>query len=400
MIRALTIAAGGVMLAVIALLITFAQAGAALNPALAARGGLASGPAQDGLAALVVKTGSIDAGKAVLPADALALAESAYRREPLASHAAAILARKIALANPRAGLAVQEAVNRNSRRNTELSVDLLTAYGRMAKNADGLGVLDVLLRRQTGLQRDLIVAMSLEVRRPELLGDFRRLLARKPPWSNQFWRQLAQTPEGLANAAELRTAFARDGGRVDPEVDALLIGGLAQAGYYAQAENLAAAQFPAAAARTSDLVRNANFASRPVIPPLDWEVRNSSDFGATVDSRRDVLALSAIPGAGGEVARQLVHLVPGRSTLAIALAGPPQTGDARLLSLSLDCAGPTGEIGRSLLTTTFAGPLRQELTAPCAWAWLRLIAAVPAEGEGLDLEVRRVSIVPVGRTKI
>lgn len=395
MIRPLLVAGGGIALAVAALLLTFAQAGAAINPVFAARLGPASGPVQGVLAATIAKTRSVAAGKVVFPPEALALAQAAYRREPLSSHAATILAGRMAVDNPRAALAVQEAVNRNTRRNTDLSVQLLSSYARLGKSAEGLSVLDVLLRRQTLLHRDLLGIMSLEVRRKQLLGEFRQLLARKPPWSDQFWRQLAQSPEGLANAAALRRAFAQDGGRVDPEVDALLIGGLAQAGYYEAAEDLAATSFPNAVVRPGNLLRNGDFGAKPVVSPLDWEIRENSDFGASIDNRRNVLAVSAVPGARGEAGRQLVRLSAGKVAVSMELAGRPETGDARWLGLSLDCAGSKGEAGRVLLATTFASPGRRIVSDPCRWAWLRLTLTVPVESEGLELEVRRITITPV-----
>lgn len=394
MTQVLAIAGGGIALAVVTLLLTFAQAGAAINPGFAARLGPASGPVQGVLAASIIMARSSAAGKSVLPPEALALADAAYRREPLSTQAVAILASRMAADDPGAALAVQEAANRNTRRNTQLSVDLLASYGRLGKSADGLVVLDVLLRRQTPLQRDLLGAMSLEVRRSQLLGEYRRLLARKPPWSDIFWRQLAQTPEGLVNAAVLRQAFAQDGGRVDPEVDALLIGALAQAGYYQAGENLAATSFPKAVARRGNLVRNGNFTTKPVIPPFDWEIRESSDFATAIDSRRHTLAVSASPGGRGEVARQLVRLVPGTAAVSVALAGRPETGNARWLGLSLDCAGPKGEIGRALLETTVAQSQPKIVAVTCRWAWLRLTLAVPADSEGLELEVRQVTIAP------
>ena len=184
------------------------------NPALAAAVSPLSGSAKAALASRVAAAGladqlsgrqsalTTDALRGVrLPPLALELALEGYKREPLAIDAVRVIAIDL-LARRRdpQALAVLEGARALSRRSTGVSILLLDRYGREGRDRDGMAVLDELLRRRSNAHSDLIAGLVANLQRDELLPDYRRLLSSKPPWSDIFWRQLAQSPPGLQNA--------------------------------------------------------------------------------------------------------------------------------------------------------------------------------------------------------
>src|SRR3546814_9597138 len=73
------------------------------------------------------------------------------------------------------------------------------------------------------------------------------------------------------------------------------------------------------------------------MPPFDWQLASSGSLGSTIDPRNRRLIISAIAGATGMAARQLVSLEPGRYVLSssMTIASPLATN---MLSARVECA--------------------------------------------------------------
>lgn len=380
-----------------------AQHVARANPVLAATVFPISGSAKAALASRLAAVGLAEklSGRQVAPTSdmlrgvrlpplTIELAREAYEREPLAIDAVRLIAIDLlARRDDRQALAVLEGARALSRRSTGVSILLLDRYGREGRDREGMAVLDELLRRQSNAHGDLLVGLAANVGRDELLPDYRRLLSSAPPWADAFWRQLAQNPLGLVNAASLRLDYARDGGAVDPEIDALLIAGLAELGRFddaARVAGLIGAGPPAAGSR--ERVVNGDFRRVPEGPVFDWTTVSSGDYGAEIDPETRTLVMSAISGARGEFARQLVRLPDGSAVLRVTTNATARSDMSERISVEIECP----EQDRVLLAQRLPVSAIRFATEGCRWAWLRLRIAIPEGEQGIDAAIDRVSL--------
>ncbi len=311
------------------------------------------------------------------------LARKSYTREPLADSAIAFLARAASQRSATKPIMVLETAHRATRRSTMLSLDLLNAYAQAGREAEGLAVFDELLRRETsahGVMLERLAAISGD---PRIERSMAELLSSNPPWSDQLWRQIAQSPDGMANARALRLALAGAGGRVDPEVDRLLIAGLAGSQRFEDSYRLLEALFPASVPKPGT-VHRPHFQTDRGVVPFDWRHVTSGDFGAS--ENQGSLLVSALAGAQGLVSEQLLYLPSRRSSLDWAVS-PAHGKTSDGLKLSATCASS----GTLLAEMNAAG--RKALTnSSCRWVWLRLAVDVPDDGDASDWTVSRIAI--------
>lgn len=394
--RALVLVPLALLLAVAALLASVAQAWQQTAPALAAAAFPLDGSAKANLAVDLYQAKQVaeQAPEAKPPAAAVALAREAYRREPLAVDALYVIARDAQSSAPDKVLPLLEKANGLSRRSNLIAVDLLAAYSRTGRERGALDVVDQILRRETVLQGPILQLMANAAGRRELHEALLKLLANRPPWSDQFWRQLAQSPEGLKAAADLRIAFASQGGKVDPQVDRLLMEGLADQGRQDDALRLGMALFPQAhlaGDRPDNLLRNADFKAEPDYLPFDWRLLNSGDAGASRDASHGVLQVSALAGSHGDVAEQLVRLPPGRVRLAGTARPTEGSSDPEALHVEIVCAaGPQN--GRTLMSAPAGSFSAAFASGECPWAWLRIHVELPSDAEATEWVVHGLSL--------
>lgn len=320
----------------------------------------------------------------------VALARDAYSSEPLAIDALRVIAiDRISKQDDRQATAVLEGARALSRRSTGVSLLLLEHYSREGRDREGLAVLDELLRRESGAHGNMIVGLATNLGRDELLPDYRRLLASSPPWSDGFWRQLAQNPAGLVNAASLREDFARDGGSVDPEIDALLVIALADSDRFDDAARVAGLMGVRPRAKHSqERILNGDFHRVSKGPVFDWTTVSGGDYGAEIDPESRSLVMSAISGARGEFARQLVRLPSGPAVLSVTPSEATESDALKRLTVQIECP----EQDRVLLEQRLPVRAARFQVGACRWAWVRLRVMIPEGEPGIDAEIRRLSL--------
>ena len=382
----------GLLLAAAAGAAAFSAAGKLANPAAAARAFPLNGEAAAERAMRRYEAQMRKArNPAALPDPAIrALALDAYRREPLNLDAAFILLRGNAQMSAARRLDALDAAYRLSRRSTPVSFDLLTAHSRAGNTAGAIGVLDSMLRRQTAVHGQLLAFLSGLVRDRSTHGDFLVLLSRKPAWAGQFWRQLAQTPDGLPGAWPLWQRVRSAGIATEPELDALLVSGLADQGLFDDAEAMArrVSAFDWGAG-----LRNGEFARLPDVVPFDWQLYATGDYGAAIAADREALVVSALPGSRGTVARQIVRLDQARYGMNADLGpGAPLQGNA-MLRARVDCLDPAA-VG-TLLEAPVADLPASFARGICRWAQVSLNVAVPEAADGQEWTVERMRLRPV-----
>src|SRR5690606_39015716 len=129
-----------------------------------------------------------------------------------------------------------------------------------------------------------------------------------PRWSDSYWQQVIQRPASLLNAAKLRTAVAQAPWRQTTvsRWDRDLETGLTNRGHFDAAEALYKGLGLAGDGRSINLVSDGGFARQPQLPPFDWQLAVSGTLGASIDDKDKSLLVSAIGGARGFAARQLL----------------------------------------------------------------------------------------------
>lgn len=381
----------GAVLALAAGAAAFSAAGQRANPALAARAFPLAGDAQAEWAMRRYEAqmrGAEDPAMAPSPA-IRALAREAYVREPLNLDAAFVLQRGAPQLSARQRLAALDAAHRLSRRSTPISFDLLTEHSRAGNTVDAIMVLDNMLRRQTGVHGQLLEFLSRLAGDRSTHRDFVTLLSRNPNWAGQFWRQLAQNPQGLKGTWPLWQRIHAAGIATDPGLDVLLVSGLADQGLYSDGEALAR--------RLSALdwgmgLRNGEFGRLPDVIPYDWQVYATGDFGADIAADREALIVSALSGSRGMAARQVVGLGQPRYRINADFEAIGETPGEDMLRVQVQCLAPAGQgmlldVAMARLPATFSG-------ASCRWAQVALMVAVPEAADGQEWMIERVSLRP------
>jgi hypothetical protein len=389
--RAGLILVGAFTLAVISAAFSLSEAGSRIAPGLAGSAFPLNERALERAASLAYRLEQARAEDPLQPPSPAVVkqAGAALSRGLLVEEAMAIIARAEAARDPGRSLAILTAAHALTRRSTMLNLDLIIAYERKGRIQESLPLLDEILRRQTAAHGPMLEQLAAFAGRKDFEGVLLKLLSGNANWTPQFWRQVAQSPVGLANAADLRLGYARNGGTHSPDIDLLLIGGLAEAGHHADAARVASALFPGSIAGERGLVvRNAEFAREPDVLPFDWTLTNTGDYGASIDLSRGAMLISALGGARGTAASQLVALPNAPLSIMGEVTGPPSKGAYNDLHLALRCA----ETGETLIRSAI-GDLPMRLEKPrCRWARLQFELEVPSESEGSEWLVQRVSI--------
>ncbi|ALH82294.1 hypothetical protein [Sphingopyxis macrogoltabida] len=326
------------------------------------------------------------------------LADRAYRTEPLSAPALAILAKAMMAEGAREkGVALLTLAGKLTRRNLLISRELIAAS---AERNDSRGFFTWLSRSvltNEQARKTYILAMADATARPDAVEALLSVLGAKPRWADDYWRSVVTRPASLANAAALRMKLARgpwSQGALTP-TDQTLIARLVNQRQFNTAERLALSL--GLGHSNTQLVRNGDFARSPLFAPFDWELATLGNLGASINPNDKKLAISAIGGAKGLAAQQLLRLPPGHFQLSWSLSGniPNQNGG---LSIGIRCAELNVGAMAPLSVPLVAGKQRRDFVIEnnnCRWFWLSMEMDVPDDALGLDAYIDNVSISPV-----
>lgn len=211
---------------------------------------------------------------------------------------------------------------------------------------------------------------------------------------------MVQRRPSLVNAAALRIALAKapwNQSEITPN-DRLLSIGLAKIGEFETARRLSSILVSGAQSTKSDnLLVNSDFSRSPLLPPFDWQLATTGSLGGSINPSAKNLAVSAIGGARGSAAQQLVRLFPGNYRLGWALSSDMPL-PSKALSARIECAEegtksvPIGPI------PLVAGRQQRIIAVPdgeCGWYWLSLHVTLADDAPGIDAYFHGVSLIPV-----
>lgn len=323
------------------------------------------------------------------------LALAAYRTEPLSSAALGVLAVS-RHADGRKKRALLDLAGRLTRRSSLITSQLIEVVGRSGDDSSVFLWMSRAILTNEAMQSAYIDALAKATARPGAAAGLAPHIGSNPSWSDRYWRAVANVPASLENAAELRALVAGAPWRQTEisDADRRLLIRLLDYGHFDTARRMATAISRNGLKPAVDgAVVNAAFSKRSILPPIDWEVTSSGNMGATVDSERQQLVISAIAGARGYAARQLMLLTPGTYEMEWRLSADGSLeNDA--LTARVGCAE------KASTHPTYAVSLRDGhrrvlLTiqnSDCRWYWLSINVNVPDGSEGIDAQLRRLNL--------
>lgn len=324
-----------------------------------------------------------------------ALAAESYQREPLSSAALGILIASTGRdgEDARVRQALLDIGGKLTRRSSLITSASIEAAARSGDEEAFFRWLSRATLTNESLRAAYIRAMAQATARPGAEATLANVLGPKPTWSDRYWNAVVQVPQSLVNAAKLRGLVARAPWRQTEisEADRVLALRLVRAGHFDAVRELAVGLGQTGVrADEGNIIVNAQFDRPSSLPPIDWQLATSGNLGASINAQSKALTISAISGARGYAARQLVRAEPGAYMLDWSLSSNvPLAPDT--LAVRLACAEPGG--GDAHVMPLSVGRHQQPVSVTpgsCRWFWLEINVKVADAAAGFDAQLEHL----------
>lgn len=323
-----------------------------------------NGLAQENVASAIftlrVESGS-NPGQAALFASELA--RNAYRLEPLAPEAHAILSLSQKEEQDRSKTI--DAASKLNRRNKMLQALVLERHVSAQNYSEVLKTLDQILRVRPSRSQDLYPVMLAVFVQKGAVEEFQKILNGTSPWHQNFLNFAVTQPGALLNLAELRLEMNFN----DREFDRALLLGLAREGQYELAHSLYN-EFNNGAGIE---IGRRTLSWDTTYAPFDWQLTDSSDFRAQRSLNDENLELYVRPGQGGIFAQRIIKSPPPPFTISAEQLSASTMPNGKM-EMSLKCM-PSG---KSINETEFETPnlllTIEELPEDCSFIAITLSA--------------------------
>jgi len=329
------------------------------------------------------------------------LALRSYRVEPLSVRAISILA--LRMTDPgeaKKRQALLENAGRISRRDGLIGQELIKSAALRGDSRNFFRWLSrsVLVHEQ--VRQAYLAAMADATARKGAVEALTPVLGRSPQWAPTYWRMVSQRSGSLVNAAELRIALTRNpwNQKGIMPTDSALSFGLVNLREFVLAQKLAVHLDPSAvpSPQSANLLKNSDFSRYPLLPPFDWELASSGSLGASIDTKNKSLLVSAIGGARGSAARQVVRLPAGNYQLGWQLSSQESLAP-QALHMEIHCAEKNVSGAPIPPIPLNSGKRRVSVTlgsSACQWYWVSIMVALADESPGIDVYLRELSLTP------
>lgn len=327
--------------------------------------------------------------------DEVMLAGAAYRAEPLSSTALSLIMPTIREGETRRSLLAR--TGELTRRNSLLNEEQIKAAAARGDDTGFFRWLSRAMLTSYDVRAAYVGAMAEASAKEGAVAALTPVLGPAPSWSGTYWGQVVQRPASLANAAKLRVAVARAPWHQTEisRTDQYLMAGLTIRGQFEAAHSLYIGLLPDRAERVGNLLSNGSFEWQPQLPPFDWQLAVSGALGASIDEKDKSLLVSAIGGARGFAARQLVHLAPGTYRLSWLLSTSTPI-DSSTLSARVICAEPGVKSTKTSAIHLLTGRHSASFVIPegtCRWHWLSIDIVLPDDSPGVDAYFGNISLL-------
>ena len=368
------------------------------NPAFVTQLPVSDGLAKGELAVkMFSKTLELRRNPDALPdAATIALAKHAVAQEPLSANAIAILGIGSADADRR--LRLLELASIVDKRNYPAQSRLVLAYAQREQIGDILHMLDRIFKSHPDQRQLYFPALISVVAAGQDADALAALFRDEPAWADHFFGQAGADRAASENAAKLRLSLASYA-LTRPLTDRVMIQGLADGGYFAQA--MAFYRAVQAGKLRSALGPDEQGGGAPLdYPPLDWFFVDTGSRSAALSADRGI-SVRLAPGDAGLLGRRLIAMPPGiyqgKATILPVGGGGGQL-EARL---QISCA-ETGVAANQLeIVIGSANPAERQVTIPpgiCRYFWVALQGSALRSPVELDAVIR--DLVLVGRSPL
>lgn len=328
-----------------------------------------------------------------IPLSTRTKALEAFRYEPLATDAVAVIALADASRDVAKSRSILQALHGMNKRDEAASLWLAQDAARRADIGATLRYFDEVLRTSSEARPLLLKQFAIATSDARFRSEMVRLIGARPPWADEFWAIGAETPQAATALADLRIRLMRSAGPWDKRADQKLANALVEQGQFALARRLYEGAAGAQASRT--VVKNPDFTLPSMMPPVDWETYATGELGSEISPQDGVLAGYASKAPGGVVARQWITLTQPRYRLRVnsRIFGRGEGDSAALVLTCLE----TGNSAPPLTIDLNDGQTDRDfqVSSGCRNFWLD-VRIVPAErSNGIDAEFDQISIVPV-----
>lgn len=329
------------------------------------------------------------------------LASIAYRSEPLSSAALGMI-----IASTDRGVTRQSLLDFGGRLTRRSSLITSASIEAAALRGDETGFFRWLSRAiltNESLRVTYIGAMAQATARPGADATLAPVIGAKPAWADRYWSVVVGVPQSLVNAAKLRVRVAGAPWRQTAVTDSdrVLALYLARDGHFDAVRQLALGLGLDSrdAARHANGFVNTDFSRQPLLPPIDWQLASSGNLGATIDPDSKQLVISAIAGARGYAARELVMLSPGAYEIEWDIADTAAL-EKGVLAARINCAEREGASNAAQSVNLGVGRQRANLVIAnngCRWYWLSIDLDVPDASAGVDVRLRHLNLRRIDR---
>jgi hypothetical protein len=357
-----------------------------------------TGTARANYAMMIYGVRTLKNPKATPTKEEVALARSAYRAEPLSSTALSMIIPTMPEGKSRQSLLAR--TGELTRRNSLLNEEQIRTAALRGDDTAFFRWLSRSVLTNNDLRTAYVGAMADATAKEGAVVALTPVIGPAPRWSDFYWRQVIQRPASLINAAKLRVAISQapwrqtEIGRSDQNLSV----GLTNRAEFDAAHALYAGLGLARGDGSNNLLSNGGFEQQPKLPPFDWQLAVSGTLGSSIDAQDKSLVVSAIGGARGFAARQLVQLSPGNYRLGWSLSASMPIDRSTLLA-RVTCAEPGVKAVNPLPISLEKGKHVEPLAisdSACRWYWLSIDVRLPDDSSGVDAYFRNISLAPAG----
>lgn len=232
--------------------------------------------------------------------------------------------------------------------------------------------------------------------RPGAMDVLVPMLGRNPVWSADYWVAVLAIPAALPRAAELRLRIAQKPWNLNRtfRTDFQLITDLASLNHPALAYRVART-LGMPATQNGELLTSPTFDREPRFVPFEWQLFQTGEIGATIDTKSRSLIVSSLPAASGIVARQIVY-VPniGQYRFQWKLSGLSAQRNAAL-KMRIMCVEPEKKQIpiEPLVLKNGSGNAKVRIADPaCKWYAATLELDALGSSVGTDISIQKLSL--------
>lgn len=296
---------------------------------------------------------------------------AALRRDPLVPSAWRVLSTSV-LRDPAQVEQRLEFAETLSRRDIPTQLALIEHTSLKGDVAATLRRYDTVMRVSPAYDQIMFPALTNALNNPIVLRAVAKRLP-EAPWRRRFFSYLVEGGANYSQQATVFQALATQGRLLDSDIVALQASRAAAEGQFDAALALYRLVNPAGAAM---LLRNPDFSQQNSVAPFDWELEAGGfvNVGVTGLGEDTRLEMASVRGDGGQAARQLLQLAPGRYRIS-ARIGPIEGYDEVSVSIALACTNGLEISGFELKADRaqdLGGAFRVPGGCPAQWLAIRM----------------------------